>query len=74
MTIIAIYLIVGFVFIWIPILLRSAFTFILLILFFPAAPFLTAWNIRKEKPLMSKLIFILWGLLYFIIILLGLLT
>jgi hypothetical protein len=74
MSILVIYLIVGFFLILIPIFVKASFKLVLMILFFPAAPFLLAWNIRNERPVVAKLIFILWGLLYSIFILLAILT
>ena len=38
-----------------------------ILLIFPLLPFISAYNIRDEKPILAKVLVILWGLVYFII-------
>jgi len=69
-TILSIYLIVGLCIVFVPMLLKCSLKVTFYILFIPLipfVPFVVAYNIRKEKPALSKTLFILYGLLYFIL-------
>jgi hypothetical protein len=74
MCIIAIYLIVGVLLIWIPFLIKASFKLALFILFFPAIPFVVAYLNRHKKPTQANLIIILYGFLYLIFILAAIFT
>ena len=72
-TIITIYLIVGLCVAFVSILLKYTFHALMAavyIVFLPVMPFIVAYNNRKIKPIQSKLIVILWGVLYLLIMLL----
>ncbi len=42
----------------------------IVLLIFPILPFISAYNIRNESPTLAKVLVILWGLVYFIVIIL----
>jgi hypothetical protein len=63
----SIYLACAFLFILFPLFFRGAVKTVLMVLFLPAVPFLLAYRIRKEKPVMSALIYALWGSFYVLV-------
>jgi hypothetical protein len=67
-ALISAYLVVAFLFVFLPMIVRGSVKTFLRLLFFPVIPFFIAWKIRKEKPLQSKLLFWLYGTFYVLII------
>jgi len=67
-TLISIYLIVALCFIFVPILLEGALKIAFCALFLPAVPFLVAYENWNKKPIIARMIVVLWGLLYLICI------
>ena len=65
-TIITIYLIVGFCVVFFTLAFKAAFYILLL----PVMPFIIAYNNWKIKPIQARIIVVLWGVLYLLIILL----
>jgi hypothetical protein len=69
-VLLSIYLIAAFVLILAPIVLKTTIKTAFFILAFPAMPFLVAYQNRKERPAISKTIFVLYSILYGLFILL----
>ena len=69
-TIITIYLIVALCVVFIPILLKLTLSAVFYVLCFPVMPFIVAYKNWKIKPIQARIIVVLWGVLYLLIILL----
>jgi hypothetical protein len=68
-TIISIYLIVALGVVFIKILFKFSFWTLFYALLLPALPFLVAYKNWKIKPVQSKMIVALYGLLYLMLLL-----
>lgn|GEM_PF-4186080 len=71
-VIIVVVLWIGLLFVLYSIRNLPSLLFVLAVL--PFMPFITAWEIRQSKPATAKIITGLWGLLYFILIVYGLIS
>ena len=72
-TVILIYLVVAFCVVLLPMLFKFSLTAVVYMLILPAVPFLVAYENWSAKPVQSRLIVALYGLLYLIILLMCLL-
>jgi len=72
-TVLSVYLIVALCVVLMPVLFKVSLSAAFYVLIIPASPFLVAYENWSLKPVLSRLIVALYGLLYLVILLMCLL-